>query len=158
MTIRRTRAAVVPALLALALVAAACGSDDDTGGDTSAPADSTAPDATAAEGGSAAPASTGAVDTVGFIFVGPKDDFGYNQAAYAGSEAVKSAFGDLTVLQAEHVPETAESEAVMQDMIDKADKSAALKEALGQRNVVSVLQHDNQRSSVALSVVAHIRE
>ena len=119
MKIRRTRAAVVPALLALALVAAACGSDDDTGGDTSAPADSTAPGATAAEGGSAAPASTGAVDTVGFIFVGPKDDFGYNQAAYAGSEAVKSAFGDLTVLQAENVPETAESEAVMQDMIDK---------------------------------------
>ena len=47
MKIRRTRAAVVPALLALALVAAACGSDDDTGGDTSAPADSTAPGATA---------------------------------------------------------------------------------------------------------------
>ncbi len=36
-----------------------------------------------------------------------------------GSEAVKSAFADLTVLQAENVPETAESEAVMQDMIDQ---------------------------------------
>jgi basic membrane protein A len=24
-----------------------------------------------------------------FIFVGPKDDFGYNQAAYQGSQAVK---------------------------------------------------------------------
>ena len=64
-------------------------------------------------------AATGDVDTVGFIFVGPKDDFGYNQAAYAGSEAVKTAFPDLNVLQAENVPETAESEAVMQDMIDK---------------------------------------
>ena len=122
MKIRRTRA-VVPALLALALVAAACGSDDDASSDASAPADSTATaDSTGGTGatdGTGAPVSTGDVDTVGFIFVGPKDDFGYNQAAYAGSEAVKSAFGDLTVLQAENVPETAESEAVMQDMIDK---------------------------------------
>ena len=123
MKIRRTRAAVVPALLALALVAAACGSDDDAGSDSSAPTDSTAATATegdgTAAGGSSAPVATGDVDTVGFIFVGPKDDFGYNQAAFAGSEAVKTAFSDLTVLQAENVPETAESEAVMQDMIDK---------------------------------------
>ena len=63
-------------------------------------------------------AGTGAVDTVGFIFVGPKDDFGYNQAAYEGSDAVQEAFPDVTVLQAENVPETAEAEAVMQDMID----------------------------------------
>ena len=124
MITRRTRA-VVPALLALALVAAACGSDDDAGSDASAPADSaatadsTATGGTGATDGTGAPVSTGDVDTVGFIFVGPKDDFGYNQAAYAGSEAVKSAFTDLTVLQAENVPETAESEAVMQDMIDK---------------------------------------
>ncbi len=123
MKIRRTRAAVVPALLALALVAAACGSDDDAGSDSSAPADSAAATATegdgTAAGGSSAPVATGDVDTVGFIFVGPKDDFGYNQAAFAGSEAVKTAFPDLEVLQAENVPETAESEAVMQDMIDK---------------------------------------
>jgi basic membrane protein A and related proteins len=115
MTIRRTRAAVLPGLLALALVAAACGSDDDTGGEssdgTSAPADTGAD-------GTAAPGGTGDVDTVGFIFVGPKDDFGYNQAAYEGSVAVQEAFPDLTVLQAENVPETAESEAVMQGMID----------------------------------------
>jgi simple sugar transport system substrate-binding protein/basic membrane protein A len=57
--------------------------------------------------------------TVGFIYVGPKDDFGYNQAAYEGSEAMKSEVGDVEVLQAENVPETAESEQVMQDMIDQ---------------------------------------
>ena len=45
-------------------------------------------------------------ETVGFIFVGPKDDFGYNQAAYEGSQAVKDAFPDLEVLTAENVPET----------------------------------------------------
>jgi len=57
--------------------------------------------------------------TVGFIYVGPKDDFGYNQAAYEGSEAMKEEVGDVEVLQAENVPETAESEQVMQDMIDQ---------------------------------------
>jgi basic membrane protein A len=54
---------------------------------------------------------------VGFIYVGPKDDFGYNQAAYEGSEAMADELG-VEVLQAENVPETAESEQVMQDMID----------------------------------------
>ena len=94
MTIRRNRAAVVPALLALALVAAACGSDDDAGSEPCRHRfrrhrfrrDRHATEGT---GGDAAPVGTGDVDTVGFIFVGPKDDFGYNQAAYAGSDAVK---------------------------------------------------------------------
>lgn len=57
--------------------------------------------------------------TVGFIYVGPKDDFGYNQAAYEGSKAMEEEVGDVEVLQAENVPETAESEQVMQNMIDK---------------------------------------
>lgn len=57
--------------------------------------------------------------TVGFIYVGPKDDFGYNQAAYEGSEEMAKEVGDVEVLQAENVPETAESEQVMQDMIDQ---------------------------------------
>ena len=64
--------------------------------------------------------SSGSDDfTAGFIYVGPKDDFGYNQAAYEGSEAMKEEVGDVEVLQAENVPETAESEQVMQDMIDQ---------------------------------------
>jgi len=87
------------ALIGLALIVAACGSDD-----TTAESDSTASD--------------DAELTVGFIYVGPKDDFGYNQAAYEGSQAVVDAFPDIEVIQAENVPETAESEGVMQDMID----------------------------------------
>ncbi|HWH31553.1 MAG TPA: BMP family ABC transporter substrate-binding protein, partial [Egibacteraceae bacterium] len=61
----------------------------------------------------------GTVDAVGFIYIGPKDDFGYNQAAYEGSLAVEEAFGDVTVLQAENVPETTEAEVVMEDMISQ---------------------------------------
>jgi simple sugar transport system substrate-binding protein/basic membrane protein A len=87
------------ALLAgLALAAAACGSGDD-GGSASGGDDDTF--------------------TVGFIYVGPKDDFGYNQAAYAGSQAVKEALPDAEILEAENVPETSEAETVMEDMVDK---------------------------------------
>jgi len=112
MTSRRTRATVLPGLLALALVVAACGSDEPSDGAETSEAETDAE-------GSAATSSSGGVDTVGFIYVGPKDDFGYNQAAYEGSVAMQESFPDVDVLQAENVPETAESEAVMQDMIDK---------------------------------------
>lgn len=91
--LRRTRLLAV--LPALALVAAACG-DDDT-----------------AEAGGGSDGDT----LVGFIYVGPKDDFGYNQAAYEGSLAVEALDG-VSVTQAENVPETSEAEAVMQKMVD----------------------------------------
>ena len=87
-------------VLGLSLLAAGCGSSDKT-------------------------ASSGSTDgkfTVGFIYVGPKDDFGYNQAAYEGSIAMEKAVPGVKVLQAENVPETAEAEATMQNMIDKGAK------------------------------------
>ncbi|WP_372634740.1 BMP family ABC transporter substrate-binding protein [Cohnella sp.] len=59
---------------------------------------------------------------VGFIFVGTKDDYGYNQAAYLGSVAVEEAYPDLKVLRAENVPETAEAERVMEQMIKDGAK------------------------------------
>ena len=59
---------------------------------------------------------------VGFIFVGPKDDFGYNQAAYEGSQAVKKAFPKLKVLTAENVPEDDSAARVMEGMIDRGAK------------------------------------
>jgi simple sugar transport system substrate-binding protein/basic membrane protein A len=59
---------------------------------------------------------------VGFIFVGPKDDYGYNQAAYQGAMAVKKAFPKLKVLTAENVPETDEAARVMEGMISKGAK------------------------------------
>ena len=59
---------------------------------------------------------------VGFLFVGPGDDFGYNQAAYMGSEAVESALADMEVLRAENVPENQEAERVMENMIRNGAK------------------------------------
>jgi basic membrane protein A and related proteins len=55
--------------------------------------------------------------TIGFLYVGPHNDFGYNQAAYQGSLAVKKAFPNARILEAENVPETAEAERVMEKMI-----------------------------------------
>ncbi len=95
---------------AVALGAAACGSANTT--DTAAPA--------ASGGSTAAPGKDSAA--VGFIFVGPKDDFGYNQAAYQGSQAVQKAFPNLKVLTAENVPETDEATRVMEGMIAKGAK------------------------------------
>jgi basic membrane protein A len=91
------------ALAAAALLLAACGGDDDDD----------------AGGTSTESGNEDAEFTAGFIYVGPKDDFGYNQAAYEGSLAVEAALPDIEILQAENVPETSEAEGVMQDMIDK---------------------------------------
>jgi simple sugar transport system substrate-binding protein/basic membrane protein A len=87
----------------LSLLAAGCGGDDE---------DSSSSESSESSGGSSDEF------TVGYIYVGPKDDFGYNQAAYEGSVAMEEELG-VEVLQAENVPETAESEQVMQDMIDQ---------------------------------------
>jgi basic membrane protein A and related proteins len=59
---------------------------------------------------------------IGFIFVGPCDDYGYNQAACIGSNAVESAFPDLEILRAENVPENQEAERVMENMIRNGAK------------------------------------
>jgi len=57
--------------------------------------------------------------TIGFLYIGPTNDYGYNQAAYLGSQAVAKSMPDARVLQAENVPETAEAERVMENMIDE---------------------------------------
>ena len=54
---------------------------------------------------------------IGFLFVGARDDLGYNQAAWEGSEAVAKAFPDLKVLRAERVPETAAAGVAMEKLI-----------------------------------------
>jgi basic membrane protein A len=87
---------------------------------------------------------------VGFIMVGPKDDFGYNQAVYEGSEVIKAEFPDLEVLTAENVPEDDTAATTMEQMIDKGAKlifatsyghlDAALKVAEENPDVVVVQQ------------------
>jgi basic membrane lipoprotein Med (substrate-binding protein (PBP1-ABC) superfamily) len=57
---------------------------------------------------------------IGFIFVGAKDDYGYNQAAYQGSLAVEEAFGaQVKVYRSENIPETAEASRVLEQMIQQ---------------------------------------
>ena len=79
---------------------------------TTSSADSTAKQLAPGQGGTA----------IGFVFVGARDDYGYNQAAYQGSVAVEKAFPNMKILRAENVPETADVERVMEDMIHKGAK------------------------------------
>lgn len=55
--------------------------------------------------------------TIGFIYVGPKDDFGYNQAHAEGAAAVKAMEG-VTVLEEENVAESMDVQNSMQSMIN----------------------------------------
>ena len=55
--------------------------------------------------------------TVGFIYVGPKDDFGYNQAHAEGAAAVKEMAG-VKVIEEENVPETVDVQNTMESMIN----------------------------------------
>ncbi len=98
-------------LAALALTTAACSSN------------STSSDTTSGTSGGSTAAGPGAgSEAVGFIFVGPKDDVGYNQAAYDGSQAVKAAYPDLEIITAENIPENDEAARVMESMINKGAK------------------------------------
>lgn len=55
--------------------------------------------------------------TVGFIYIGPKKDFGYSQAHQQGAEAVKKLKG-VKVLEVEKIPETEDVQQRMKKLID----------------------------------------
>ncbi|MCJ8507406.1 BMP family ABC transporter substrate-binding protein [Rhizobium lemnae] len=55
--------------------------------------------------------------TIGFIYVGPKDDYGYNQAHAEGAAALKSIEG-ITLVEEENVPETVDVQKTMESMIN----------------------------------------
>ncbi len=125
---------------ALALSTAACSSNSTTGETSSGGATETA----------TAPGTGGTA--IGFIFIGPKDDVGYNQAAYDGSQAVAKAYPDLKVLPAENIPETDEAVRVMEDMVSKGAKIIfatsyghldAAKKVAGNHPDVVVIQQGN---------------
>ncbi|MBI5280003.1 MAG: BMP family ABC transporter substrate-binding protein [Burkholderiales bacterium] len=61
--------------------------------------------------------------TVGVIYVGPRDDYGYNQAQAEAAAALKKMAG-VKVVEEENVPETAAVQKTMQGMI--AQDGAAL--------------------------------
>src|SRR5260370_8285923 len=55
--------------------------------------------------------------TIGFIYVGSRDDYGYNQAHAAGAAALKKMAG-VKVVEEEKVPETDAVEKTMESMIN----------------------------------------
>jgi len=67
--------------------------------------------------GPAESGSTGDTVPVGFIYVGPKDDYGYNQAHAAGAAAVRKMSG-VKVMEEERVAETMDVQKTMQSMIE----------------------------------------
>ncbi|PWR25970.1 BMP family ABC transporter substrate-binding protein [Zavarzinia aquatilis] len=55
--------------------------------------------------------------TIGFIYVGPKDDYGYNQAHAEGAATLKAMEG-VTLVEEENVPETVDVQKTMESMIN----------------------------------------
>jgi basic membrane protein A and related proteins len=88
-------------LAASAFGVAGCGTDATSGGKPSA---------------SGKPAA-GDTLLIGFIYVGPKDDYGYNQAHADGAAAVKKLPG-VEVKEEENVKETVDVQKSMQSMIE----------------------------------------
>jgi simple sugar transport system substrate-binding protein len=93
---------------ALALSAVGCNKPAPGGG---APAGSAA----AATPEAAAKPASGL--TVGFIYVGPKDDYGYNQAHAEGAKTLTAIEG-VKIREEEKVPETVDVQKTMESMIN----------------------------------------
>lgn len=70
----------------------------------------------------ALPAAAQTTLKVGAIYVGSVHDYGYNQAMHDGLLAMKKAIPGVVLLEAENVPETAESTRVMEGMIQQGAK------------------------------------
>ncbi len=72
----------------------------------------------AATGGGESPSPSPANVSIGFIFVGPKDDFGWNQSHYEGEQGIAKLPGVKTVDEAS-VAETKAVEETMLNMIEQ---------------------------------------
>src|SRR3984885_1327839 len=71
--------------------------------------------------------------TVGFIYVGSRDDYGYNQAHAAGAAALKKMTG-VKVVEEEKVPETDAVEKTMESMINLDDATLLFPTSFGNYN------------------------
>ena len=101
---RRARPLIaVAAVLMFSATVTACGSDSDSSSSSS--------------GG-------GKTTTVGFLYVGPKNDFGYNQAQAQAATALKKMPG-VKVVEEENVPETVAVQKTMEAMINQ-DKATLI--------------------------------
>jgi simple sugar transport system substrate-binding protein len=95
--------------MALLLVGPLFGCSKSSSADTTATA--------SASGAPAAAAPASDTLTVGFIYVGPKDDYGYNQAHAEAAKAV-SALPGVKIREEESVPETVAVQKTMESMIN----------------------------------------
>lgn len=98
--LRWGRKSTLYAVIALGVAAAACGGGGAGGSSTGASSSKTG------------------TTTIGFLYVGAVDDGGYNQAAYQGQLAVEK-LPSVKAIKAENVPESAEAERVMEQMIQQ---------------------------------------
>jgi len=69
-------------------------------------------------GGSAEAGEGGEPLTIGFIYVGPKDDYGYNQAHAEGAAGMAEKFAWVNLVEEASVPETTAVAESMRGMID----------------------------------------
>ena len=67
---------------------------------------------------------------VGVIYVGPRDDYGYNQAQAQAAAALKKVPG-VTVVEQEKVPETLEVQKAMSSMIEQDGASLVFATSFG---------------------------
>jgi basic membrane protein A and related proteins len=74
-------------------------------------------DAPVAPAASASAAPAQKAFTAGFIYVGPKGDYGYNQA-HAQGAAIVAAMPDIKIREEENVPETEDVQKTMESMIE----------------------------------------
>ena len=111
----------IAAASAAALAVAGCGtkSNDVGGGEKESTASAGTVTCSAAPGVKAAGAGTKAI---GFIYVGSTTDYGYNQAAHDGAQALAKACPDLKLLEADTVPETSDMTRAAEQMVGQGAK------------------------------------
>lgn len=109
---------LITVLLVAACAAPAAAPSGETAGEeaaTEAPVEEAAADA---DGGEA----TGEEFIVGALHVGSINDAGYNQAHHAGLVAMTENLPNVKLIEAENVPESADAERVMENMIQQGAK------------------------------------
>ena len=77
-----------------------------------------APSGSTSEGGTASAGSSGEDLVVGFIYVGSKDDFGYNQAHAEGAAEMVANVPGIKIVEEASVPETTAVAETMRSMIE----------------------------------------
>ncbi len=105
---------ILALLMAFSLVAAACGGDDDSTGDTSGTDGGTTETTVAAGNDGGTP---GEVLKIAFVHVGPTADKGWSWAHDQGAQYVKAQLGDaVEITTLESIPEGPDSQRVFEDL------------------------------------------